>query len=81
MRPDAEVHHLPRDRQALSLLRTILQLAQALGIKPYQLFFEDGDIEAFDREELLLRYSEELKEGFAALVDAKCHEKLKRKKR
>lgn len=60
---------------------TILQLARALGIKPYQLFLEDGDIEAFDREELLLRYSEELKEGFAALVDAKCHEKLKRKKR
>jgi transcriptional regulator with XRE-family HTH domain len=60
---------------------TILQLAQALGIKPYQLFLEGDDVEAFDREELLLRYSEELKEGFAGMIDARLREKLRRKKR
>jgi len=37
---------------------SILQLASALGLKPYQLFLEDGDVQAFDRRELVARYRE-----------------------
>ena len=35
---------------------TLEKLAIALGLKPYQLFLEDGDVEAFDRRELVARY-------------------------
>lgn len=48
---------------------TLLALSRALGIRPYQLFLEDGDVEAFDREELLARYSEELKRAIVGLLD------------
>jgi transcriptional regulator with XRE-family HTH domain len=36
--------------------KTLDKLALALELKPYQLFLEEGDIEAFDRWELLDRY-------------------------
>jgi transcriptional regulator with XRE-family HTH domain len=37
---------------------TLERLATVLGLKPYQLFLEDGDIEGFDRKELVTRYRE-----------------------
>jgi transcriptional regulator with XRE-family HTH domain len=36
--------------------KTLEKLALALELKPYQFFLEEGDIEAFDRCELLDRY-------------------------
>jgi transcriptional regulator with XRE-family HTH domain len=36
--------------------KTLEKLASALKLKPYQFFIEDGDIEAFDRRELIARY-------------------------
>ena len=59
----------------------MLQLSRALCIKPYQLLLEDGDIEVFNRKELLTRFSEELKEGIAGLINSVSREKLRRKKR
>lgn len=37
---------------------TLDKLASSLGLKPYQLFLDDGDIEAFDRQELIARFSD-----------------------
>jgi len=37
---------------------TLEKLATSLGVKPYQLFLEEGDVEAFDRKELLYRFRE-----------------------
>lgn len=48
---------------------TLDKLAEVLGLKPYHLFLEDGDVEAFDREELIARFKERaedyLMEGLA----------------
>jgi transcriptional regulator with XRE-family HTH domain len=46
---------------------TLEKLAVALGLKPYQLFLEEGDVEAFDRTELVARYRDRA-EGY--LVEA-----------
>jgi transcriptional regulator with XRE-family HTH domain len=46
---------------------TLEKLAVALGLKPYQLFLEEGDVEAFDRTELVVRYRDRA-EGY--LVEA-----------
>ena len=46
---------------------TLEKLAIALGLKPYQLFLEEGDVEAFDRTELVSRYRDRA-EGY--LVEA-----------
>lgn len=46
---------------------TLEKLAIALGLKPYQLFLEEGDVEAFDRKELVARYRDRA-EGY--LVEA-----------
>lgn len=35
---------------------TLEKLAIALKLKPYQLFLEEGDVEAFDRKELIARF-------------------------
>ncbi len=35
---------------------TLEKLSTALGLKPYQLFLEEGDVEGFDRKELVARY-------------------------
>ena len=35
---------------------TLEKLAIALSLKPYELFLEEGDVEAFDRKELIARY-------------------------
>ncbi len=37
---------------------TLEKLATALGLKPYQLFLEDGDVEAFDRKGLVARHQD-----------------------
>ena len=35
---------------------TLEKLARGLGLKPYQFFLDDGDVEAFDHGELIARY-------------------------
>jgi len=40
---------------------TLAKLVSALKLKPYQLFLEDNDIEAFDRQELVARFSDKAK--------------------
>lgn len=40
---------------------TLEKMAAALKMKPYQLFLSDDDIEAFDRLELVARYTDKAK--------------------
>jgi hypothetical protein len=43
------------------LLDTLEKMTVALELKPYELFLDDDDIEAFNREELIARYTEKAK--------------------
>jgi transcriptional regulator with XRE-family HTH domain len=58
---------------------SIVKLASALGVKPYQFFLEERDIEAFNRDELLQRFGEEIKAGIADLIDGKLKKKGSRR--
>jgi transcriptional regulator with XRE-family HTH domain len=49
--------------------KTLEALAEALNLKPYQLFFEDEDWKQFDRFEVLTALSSALKVELAAQVD------------
>jgi transcriptional regulator with XRE-family HTH domain len=40
---------------------TLEKMTVALKLKPYELFLDDDDIEAFNREELIARYTEKAK--------------------
>lgn len=58
---------------------TLEKLTSALKIKPYQLFLEDDDIEAFDRSELISRYNDKAKRYLVESLDRAAKEtKLKK---
>jgi len=58
---------------------TLSKLAAVLKLKPYQLFFEEDDTEAFDRAELIERYNNKAK-GFIVKALDKAAQDLKRTK-
>jgi transcriptional regulator with XRE-family HTH domain len=53
---------------------TLLKLASALNLKPYQLFLADEDIEAFDRHELIARYTDTAKRYTTEALDKAARE-------
>ncbi len=52
-------------------------LADVLGLKPYQLFFDQTDWKEFDRFQTLSRFSQTLKERLSADVDEITSEYLR----
>ena len=58
---------------------TLSKLVVALKVRPYQLFLEDDDIEAFDRNELISRYIEKAKHHIHSGLDKAASEINKRK--
>jgi transcriptional regulator with XRE-family HTH domain len=58
---------------------TLEKLVTALNLKPYQLFLSEDDIEAFDRQELITRFSEKAKRLTADALDKAARETKPRK--
>jgi transcriptional regulator with XRE-family HTH domain len=48
---------------------TMQGIADSLGVKPYQLFIDDDDAETLGYEEVLMRYSESLKEMVDSVIE------------
>ena len=58
---------------------TLDKLARSLGLKPYQLFLEESDLEGFDRQELIARFTEKAKRYLTEGLDKTARDFTKRK--
>lgn len=58
---------------------TLEKLRAALNLKPYELFVKDDDIEAFDRQELIARFTEKAKRFTTDALDKAARETRPRK--
>ena len=58
---------------------TLDKLARSLSLKPYQLFLEEGDLEGFDRQELIARFTDKAKHSVTECLDKTAREFARRK--